>query len=186
MHPGISANLIIDQKNIGIIGKINPTLNKDDIYVCEISLNKIIKEIKPLKYKEASKYPEIEKDVAFIVKKDISSETIINIIKRSGGRLLANVEVFDLYNGENINRDEKSIAFKLTFSDIDRTLTEKEVMEIFNKIIIDVTNKLDAKLRMASSVCIALVILKKQQQVDLPNSVVRNVGEHIGRFIGVI
>ena len=147
LHPGISANLILDQKNIGIIGKINPTLNKDDIYVCEISLNKIIKEIKPLKYKEASKYPEIEKDVAFIVKKDISSETIINIIKKSGGRLLANVEVFDLYNGENINRDEKSIAFKLTFSDIDRTLTEKEVMEIFNKIIIDVTNKLDAKLR---------------------------------------
>lgn len=147
LHPGISANLILDQKNIGIIGKINPTLNKDDIYVCEISLNKIIKEIKPLKYKEASKYPEIEKDVAFIVKKDISSETIINIIKRSGGRLLANVEVFDLYNGENINRGEKSIAFKLTFSDIDRTLTEKEVMEIFNKIIIDVTNKLDAKLR---------------------------------------
>ena len=147
LHPGISANLILDQKNIGIIGKINPTLNKDDIYVCEISLNKIIKEIKPLKYKEASKYPEIEKDVAFIVKKDISSETIINIIKKSGGRLLANVEVFDLYNGENINRGEKSIAFKLTFSDIDRTLTEKEVMEIFNKIIIDVTNKLDAKLR---------------------------------------
>ena len=147
LHPGISANLILDQKNIGIIGKINPTLNKDDIYVCEISLNKIIKEIKPLKYKEASKYPEIEKDVAFIVKKDISSETIINIIKKAGGRLLANVEVFDLYNGENINRDEKSIAFKLTFSDIDRTLTEKEVMEIFNKIIIDVTNKLDAKLR---------------------------------------
>ena len=147
LHPGISANLILDQKNIGIIGKINPTLNKDDIYVCEISLNKIIKEIKPLKYKEASKYPEIEKDVAFIVKKDISSETIINIIKKAGGRLLANVEVFDLYNGENINRGEKSIAFKLTFSDIDRTLTEKEVMEIFNKIIIDVTNKLDAKLR---------------------------------------
>lgn len=147
LHPGISANIVLDQEKIGIIGKINPTLNKDDIYVCEISLNKIIKEIKPLKYKEASKYPEIEKDVAFIVKKDISSETIINIIKRTGGRLLSNVEVFDLYNGENINKDEKSIAFKLTFSDIDRTLTEKEVMEIFDKIIIDVTNKLDAKLR---------------------------------------
>ena len=63
--------------------------------------------------------------------------------KMTGGRMV--IILGD--NGENINRDEKSIAFKLTFSDIDRTLTEKEVMEIFNKIIIDVTNKLDAKLR---------------------------------------
>ena len=148
LHPGISANIIVDRQNVGIIGKINPTINKDDIYVCEISLNKLIKNnIKPLKYKEASKYPDIEKDVAFIVKKDITSEAISNQIKKSGGRLLSKINVFDLYNGENINTDEKSIAFKLTFSDNDRTLTEKEVMDIFENIITDVTKNLDAKLR---------------------------------------
>ena len=147
LHPGISANIILDKEVVGILGKVHPNITKDDVFVAELSLNKLIKDVKPIKYKPTSKYPEIQKDVAFIVKKDVACEDIIKEIKKVSGKLLKNISVFDLYTGENISSDEKSIAFNLVFSDNERTLTETEVMEIFEKIIKDVETNLNAKLR---------------------------------------
>ena len=72
---------------------------------------------------------------------------IENTIKKSGGRLLESINVFDYYSGDKIDLDKKSLAFKLTFTDSSRTLEEKEVMDIFNKIISDVVTKHDAVLR---------------------------------------
>ncbi len=147
MHPGISAKILLDRDEIGIIGRIHPTLKKDDIYICEISLTKLYnKTVKPLKFKEASKYPEINKDLAFIIDKNIKSEEIEKIIKKAGERLLDNIEVFDVYTGENVEKNEKSIAYSLTFKDNNRTLNEDEVMNLFNKIITEV-EKTGAKLR---------------------------------------
>lgn len=146
LHPGISASITLDNKQIGIIGKVHPTICKDNVYVCELSINKLICDIKPIKYKEASKYPEIIKDVAFVCNKDITCESLIKEIKKAGGRLLKNIDVFDLYIPNN-DSNEKSIAFKLTYSDNERTLTEKEVMDNFENIINKVTNNLNVKLR---------------------------------------
>ena len=75
------------------------------------------------------------------------SENIEKVIKKAGGKLLTNIEVFDVYVGENIASNEKSIAYKLTFQDASKTLTDDEVMEIFNKIIKEVEAKCNAKLR---------------------------------------
>ena len=97
--------------------------------------------------KEISKYPSIVKDLALVVTKDKTSEEIINAIKKSGGRLLTNIEVFDVYVGDKIASDEKSIAYSLTFNDPSRTLTEEEVMNVFNKIITDVEKSNLGKLR---------------------------------------
>ena len=105
------------------------------------------KKIKPIKYKESSKYPSIKKDLAFVVKKDLSSSTLVDVIKKSGGRLLDSIEVFDVYTGSNVGSDEKSIAYTLNFSDPTRTLTDEEVIVAFNKIISDVESKLEARLR---------------------------------------
>lgn len=147
LHPGISASIMLDRKQIGVIGKVHPSLNKDDIFVAEISLNALMTKVKPIKFKEASKYPEIIKDMAFIVKKETTSDEIENIIKRAGGRLLTNIHVFDVYTGENVKENEKSIAYSLTFSDPNRTLTEEEVTDVFNNIIKNVEEKIEAKLR---------------------------------------
>ena len=98
-------------------------------------------------YKDIPKYPSIIKDVAFIVNKNMYSEDIEKVIKKAGGRLLTNIEVFDVYVGENVSQDEKSIAYKLTFLDPSKTLTDDEVMELFNKIIKEVESKCNAKLR---------------------------------------
>ena len=147
LHNGISASILVDREKIGIIGKVHPSILKDDVYVAEISLTKLNKDVKPIKYKESSKYPEIVKDVAFIVPKSLTSLEIVEQIKKSGGRLLSKVDVFDVYVGENVDSDSKSIAYTLTFKDESRTLNDEEVNSIFRKIIENVENKFGVQLR---------------------------------------
>lgn len=146
LHPGICAAIYLDREKIGVIGRVHPSLKKDDIYVCELSMKSLYNaKIKPIKFKEASKYPEIIKDVAFIVDNTIDSESIKQVIKKEGKRILDSVEVFDLY--PNISDGKKSIAYKLVFKDATRTLEEAEVMEVFNTIILKVTKEFNAILR---------------------------------------
>ena len=135
MHAGKSASIILDGKEIGVIGRVHPVDIKDEVYVAEVNIDSLMVKVKPLKFKAASKYPEIKKDVAFIVDKDIDSASISKIIKRAGGRLLSDINVFDVYTGDKIADDKKSIAYSLTFSSDDRTLSEEEVMKIFNNVI---------------------------------------------------
>ena len=141
MHPGMSARVLLDRKEIGIIGRIHPTDSKDEIYICEISMDKLMTNIKPIKYKEISKYPSIIKDMAFIMPKDTEAKEVLDVIKKSGGRLLTDINIFDVYEGENVGNNEKSIAYSLTFNDNTKTLTDEEVNTLFEKIIKDVENK---------------------------------------------
>lgn len=146
MHPGMTAKVILDKEQIGVIGRIHPFYKKDEIYLAELSMTKLYeKQVKPIKFKESSKYPEIIKDVAFIIPNEMECEVIKNQIKKSGGRLLDSIQVFDLY--ENIQPGMKSIAYKLIFKDATKTLTDEEVMSVFNRIIDEVTDKCHVKLR---------------------------------------
>lgn len=146
-HPGISAKIILDKEEVGVIGRIHPGINKDDIYLAEVSMTKLNRSVKPLKFKAAPIYPEIVKDVAFIVSKEITSSDVEKVIKKAGGRLLTNIDVFDVYTGEKVKENEKQIAYKLTFNEGDRTLTDEEVMNVFNNIIKKVTETVPATLR---------------------------------------
>lgn len=148
IHPKLNSEIIIDNEAVGYFGKIHPSTSKNNIYVCEISLNKLYsKKVRAIKFKELNKYPTISKDLAFIVNENITSEDITKVIKKAGGRLLTNINVFDLYKGDNIAKDKKSLAFNLTFEDYNKTLTEEEVNVVFNKIINEVETKLKAELR---------------------------------------
>ena len=114
----------------------------------EINLSKLLsKRVGKMKYKEISKFPSIKKDVAFIVDRNLDSSTIEKQIKKSAGNLLTNIEVFDLYMGEHVPADKKSIAYSLTFSDSKKTLTDDEVTGIFNKVISDAEKVLGAEIR---------------------------------------
>jgi len=147
-HPGSSAVINLNGQDVGYIGKIHPNVTKEDIYVMELNLDILEKyNTKQLEYKEISRYPNIVKDLAFIVNKDITNEMLVKEIKRSGGKYLVNVELFDLYKGEKLLNNEKSLAYNLTFNDKDNTLTDDVVMRIFNKIIEDITKKFNAQLR---------------------------------------
>jgi len=148
LHPGQSGSIIVDGTKVGIIGKIHPNVSKDNIFVMEINLELLLKlPHEEMKYQEISKYPNVVKDVAFIVKKDVQSEQIEKVIKSAGGKRLRNIEVFDVYTGENVSNDEKSIAYSLTFNDFEKTLSDEEVTNAFNKIIKEVISQCNAVLR---------------------------------------
>ena len=147
-HPGQTALISVNNDIIGIIGKLHPKVQKEDAYVMEINLEKLLsKKVGKMKYKELSKFPSIKKDVAFIVDKNLESQAIEKQIKKSAGNLLTNIEVFDVYTGEHIKEGKKSIAYSLTFSDSKKTLTDDEVTGIFNKIIADAERTLGAEIR---------------------------------------
>lgn len=148
LHPGQSARIVLQGKEIGVIGKLHPNVLRDDVYVFEINLSKLLSNFPSrMTYKDIPKFPSISKDIAFIVKKNVTAGEIMDTIKKTGGKLLQSISVFDVYTGENVLEDEKSIAFKLNFMDPSRTLTDDEVMNIFNEIISKVENSHNAKLR---------------------------------------
>ncbi len=148
MHPTKSAYIEISGKIVGLFGQVHPSILKDEVYVIEINIDSLL-EIKTskLKYKEVSKYPGITKDLAFILPKDVSSLEVINTIKSGGGKLLSKVEVFDYYEGQNIEDNKKSIAYSLYFESKDKTLSDEEVNPLFDNIIDLVTKKHNAILR---------------------------------------
>ena len=146
-HPGQSAIIELQGKQIGVMGKLHPNTIKGDVYALEIDLDKLfINRGTKMTFKDIPKYPSIIKDFAFVVDKKVPAGDLIAQIKKSGGRLLTNISIFDVYTGPNVLENEKSIAFKLEFMDNNRTLTDEEVMEVFNKIIVDV-EKMGAVLR---------------------------------------
>ena len=148
LHPHQSASIILQGNNIGIIGKVHPNVSKDDIYVMEINLDKLLlNHPSKMTYKDVPKFPGVTKDVAFIVDKNVTSQSIISVIKKSAGKLLDNISIFDIYEGEKIGEGKKQIAFKLDFIDPSKTLLLDEITIIFNNIIKDVENKVGAKLR---------------------------------------
>ncbi len=145
-HPGQSALINVNGQIVGVIGKLHPSIASCDVYCLEINLSKLLAiRTGTMKYKDISKYPGVIKDVAFIVDNAITSLELEVFIKKSAGKLLENIQIFDIY--PNIEEGKKSMAYKLTFSDSTRTLSDDEVMSVFNKIIADVTSKLNAKLR---------------------------------------
>ena len=146
-HPYIQADIILDGKKIGVIGKVHPKHLKDDVYVFEMNLSSLIGKTSKLKYIPAFKYPSIERDMAFIFNKDVMVGDVIKTIYKTANKLLKDVKVFDVYEGNNIEKNKKSVAFNLLFNGIDHTLTDDEVTIQFNKIIKDVENLYKAKLR---------------------------------------
>ena len=148
MHPGQSEMINVNGSNIGMIGKIHPSVTKDDVYVLEINLDELFtKKVGKMKYKEFSKFPSINKDIALVVDKKAVSKDIEKVIKSAGGSLLTNIEVFDVYTGVGVGIDKKSIAYSLTFSDMKKTLTDEEINGLMDKIIDAVSKKCGAELR---------------------------------------
>ena len=148
LHPGQSALISVNNDIVGIIGRVHPNLEKDNVFVFEIDLDKLLdKKVGKMKYKEFSKFPSIKKDLAVVVDKEITSEQIGTWIKKAAGSSLSNIDVFDVYTGKGIEENKKSIAYSLTFEKMDRTLTDEEINESLEKVVEVLEKKLGATLR---------------------------------------
>lgn len=142
LHPGQSSLISVNNDVIGIIGKVHPQKIKENIYVFEINLEKLLaKKVGKMKYKELSKYPSVKKDLAVIINKNVTAQEIATLIKKSAGSLLLNTEVFDVYTGKGIEENKKSLAYSLEFGTNDRTLTDEEINNIIDKIIANLEKK---------------------------------------------
>ena len=148
LHPGQSAVISVNNDIVGIIGKIHPSLEKEDVYILEIDLDKLLaKKVGKMKYKEISKFPNIKKDLSIVVDKNISANEIGMKIKKAAGSNLESYEVFDIYTGKGIEETKRSISFALTFGKQDRTLTDEEINDVMDKVIASLEKDLKAELR---------------------------------------
>ncbi len=153
MHPGRTANVAINGTSFGYIGELHPTVAKNysigtRVYVAVIDVETIFKESVMVKaYSELPKFPAVTRDISMVVKKNVFVKDIENIINKSGGKLLENITLFDVYTGGQIEKGLKSVSYSLTFRDRDRTLVDDEVNDIMDKILNSLNNELDAALR---------------------------------------
>ncbi len=147
-HPGQTADIIVNGKKLGIIGLLHPNVASEKVYVFEINLSALL-DIKTgkMKYKEISKFPSIKKDIALVVDKDVESLSIVKAIKKACGSNLSYVEAFDVYEGKGIEDGKRSIAYSLTFSSQDKTLTDEEINPLLEKIVEVCEKEFKAELR---------------------------------------
>jgi phenylalanyl-tRNA synthetase beta chain len=138
---------------LGHFGRINPEITRkfdinSDVYGFEFSVNELKNHINLNQLFEMySRFPFVEKDLALIVEDDVKAADLEGLINKIGNPLVNQVEVFDLYRGDHLGENKKSIAFRIRFQSSEKTLNEKEVSKIFNKIISDAERTYNATLR---------------------------------------
>ncbi len=151
-HPYQSAAIYIGRDLLGIVGTIHPNLakeyNVDTAVMAELNLE-IILSNKPskVKFAEISKYPSVTRDLAFVVKEEVTVAEIIRTISSNGKQIIDNIEVFDIYTGEHVETGYKSIALSIIFQAKDRTLKEEEINDVYHKILAALEKKVQAQLR---------------------------------------
>mgnify|MGYP001368455464 CR=1 FL=1 len=159
-HPGKSGRLFLNNRKdhvVAYFGEIHPNILKtldiktESLVGFEIFLDNLKKPKKTLndqKIKfDVSDYQKSERDFAFIVSKDVKSQDIIHAVSSIDQNLISNIKVFDVYEGNNIPENKKSIAISLTIQSSEKTLNETDLENINNLIINTVENKTGAKIR---------------------------------------
>ncbi|MCF6776066.1 phenylalanine--tRNA ligase subunit beta [Thiotrichales bacterium 19X7-9] len=153
LHSGRSA-VILNQKGdiVGLIGQIHPNLQKlvalkgKAPIVFELDWD-VLNHIELPKFKHWSKYPSISRDIAIVVDEDIAVENIRQTIIETGGELLLDVGVFDLYQGENMPKNKKSVAFNLILQDSSKTLKDEDVNQVVSQLVARLEENYKATLR---------------------------------------
>ncbi|MEE1312544.1 MAG: phenylalanine--tRNA ligase subunit beta [Lachnospiraceae bacterium] len=152
LHPGRQAEIVLDGEKTAYIGEIHPEVAdnygiKQRVYVAVIDMPVLVEKATfDRKYEAIAKFPAMKRDLSMTVAKEIFVGQIESVIKANGGKLLESVELFDVYEGNQIKEGFKSVAYSLTFRAKDRTLEEGEVNKVVDKILKKL-NELGAELR---------------------------------------
>ena len=152
MHPGRTAEIVLNGEAIGFVGQVHPQMQKDldlkETYCFELDLIKLFAvEVEALHYTSIPRFPYVTRDIALVVDKQILAGNLQDIIIEAGGKLLKDVQVFDLYEGEKMEEGKKSIAFSLTYFDPEQTLTDEMISKAHEKVLEAVKEKAGASLR---------------------------------------
>lgn len=151
LHPGQTAEILIDGVVVGTIGALHPRVLQEldipkSVYVFEVNLAEVLK-ASVASFTPVSKFPEVNRDLAIVVDKTVSVLDILNNVEKQAGEHLKNLKVFDVYSGEGIDPQRKSVAFNLTFQHPSRTLNEDEINNPMASILKQLEEEFDARLR---------------------------------------
>lgn len=139
MHPGQTAGVYRNDELLGFIGALHPTLQQQldipqTVYVFELSQAAVLKARLPA-FTALSKFPEVRRDLALLVERDLAAEQLLSAVKMQAGEYLIDLKVFDVYMGKGIDPHRKSVAMGLTFQHPSRTLNEDEINASIDSVI---------------------------------------------------
>ncbi|HIO96875.1 MAG TPA: phenylalanine--tRNA ligase subunit beta, partial [Leucothrix sp.] len=151
LHPGQSAKILCNGKQVGVLGALHPSLEKklsldQQVFVFELDLD-LMAEKKIPEYQGLSPYPSVRRDLALLIKQDVSYAQIDKVLKNSQIDGLVDNFVFDVYEGENLDKGQKSLALGLIFQDFSRTLEEQDISTHIEKIVSVLKEEVGAVLR---------------------------------------
>jgi phenylalanyl-tRNA synthetase beta chain len=153
LHPGRTACIVIKGQEVGILGEVLPQVIEElDLVprttVFQLDFQELCKQMELTnKFIPLPKHPAVERDLAIVVNKRVKAGDVLNLIKDNATELLKKVELFDLYEGDQIPAGSKSLAFKLLFQAENRTLRDEEVNKLFEKLLQVLEKKYGAKIR---------------------------------------
>jgi phenylalanyl-tRNA synthetase beta chain len=151
MHSGQTAAISLAGKEVGYIGALHPSVaNKvglnAPLYVCEINLAVLLDGQLP-EFSEVSKFPEVRRDLAVVVDKNVSAAELMNNVRTVAGSYLTDLRLFDVYEGKGIDPKRKSLALGLTFRDQSRTLSDDDINATMDQVIDLLEKNYNAELR---------------------------------------
>lgn len=152
-HPGKTAALYIKKELVGLVGEIHPDVSEnygieERCYIAQLNLDVLLKHSNvERKYKALPKFPAVTRDIAILVDSSILVQEIEETITKQGGSILESAKLFDVYEGEQIPQGKKSIAYSLIYRGKNKTLTDKEVNKVHDKIVRALEFKIGAELR---------------------------------------
>ena len=141
LHPGRKADIMIDREVLGYLGEVHPEVADNynlgtKTYVAVLDVAKLAEKANfDIKYQGVAKFPAVTRDISLVMKKTVLAGQIEEVIRKSGGKLLEDYHLFDIYEGENVGKDEKSLAYSIRFRAKDRTLEDKDVSAVMDKIL---------------------------------------------------
>ena len=152
MHPGRTATVSLDGQVIGFVGQVHPVAAKayniPETYVAEVSLTAIEQAIQPAKpFVEITKFPAVTRDIALLLKAEISHKEVVEVIEAAGVKRLTDIKLFDVFSGEKLGLGMKSMAYTLTFQNPEDTLEDEEVARYMEKIQKSLEETIGAEVR---------------------------------------
>ncbi|MFH1625942.1 MAG: phenylalanine--tRNA ligase subunit beta [Pseudomonadota bacterium] len=153
LHPGKSSVVVIGNTEIGVVGEVHSLVLEGyelstSAYLFEIDFDLLVKHACPdRRIKPLSKYPPIYRDIALIVDEDLQSKDIYDAVIGLNDKLIEDIRVFDVYRGEPVPLGKKSLAYRIKYQSYERTLTDREVNEIHEKLVCHLVEKVSARIR---------------------------------------
>ncbi len=152
-HPGKTAALMVRNKKVGVFGEVHPDVTENyginvNCYVAELDLDSLFEASTTVKaYKPLPKFPAVTRDIALLCDDSILVAEIEETIRKAGGNLVEKVQLFDIYKGAQIPEGKKSIAYAIAYRDEKKTLEDKDISKVHDKILKALEHKLGAVLR---------------------------------------